>query len=265
MKCIIYQIRNKLSEKIYIGSTNNFKKRINQHLHCLRNKKHHSIKLQNAWNKYGEENFKFEILEECNVEKIKDQYDLEQNYIDKLNCFDKGYNMSGSSYSPGGFIIWTELMRKDMGEKISRKHKGKIPKNISLLREKGKRAILEYENGFFIREYESAKQCGELLNIDYKLINNILRGKVKACRKYPNKTWKYKDNKDVRKLKYNFNSNFKKGNFKKIGLYINNVLVRTFFNSKEAAEYSNLTEESIRRICRGQFKKNRKEIYKYEN
>jgi group I intron endonuclease len=87
----IYKIVNILDGKIYIGSSSNFCKRWNGHITCLRKNKHHSPHLQNAWNKYGEENFKFEIVEV--VEDFNKLFEREQYYIDLYKCFGHdGYN-----------------------------------------------------------------------------------------------------------------------------------------------------------------------------
>jgi group I intron endonuclease len=58
----IYCIRNKINNKIYIGKTNNFDKRIKKHIQTLNKNKHHNKYLQNAWNKYESVNFDFFIL-----------------------------------------------------------------------------------------------------------------------------------------------------------------------------------------------------------
>jgi len=60
----IYQIRNIINNKVYIGSTSKFKSRKASHFGHLRFGDHSNKYLQNAWNKYGEEKFVFEILEE---------------------------------------------------------------------------------------------------------------------------------------------------------------------------------------------------------
>lgn len=85
----IYKITNKINNKPYIGSSNNIERRWRQHISLLNNNKHHSIKLQRAWNKYGQDNFEFEIIEECDVEKL---LYLEQFYIDKYKAYFEGYN-----------------------------------------------------------------------------------------------------------------------------------------------------------------------------
>jgi len=85
----IYQIRNILNNKLYIGSAagKGFQNRWQFHLADLKKDKHHSSKLQNAWNKYGEESFVFEVLEECVPEKCIER---EQYYLDfvkpEYNC-----------------------------------------------------------------------------------------------------------------------------------------------------------------------------------
>ena len=60
----IYKIINVVNGKLYIGSTmHKFSKRKSEHLTALRKGYHFNSHLQSAWNKYGEENFIFEILE----------------------------------------------------------------------------------------------------------------------------------------------------------------------------------------------------------
>jgi len=81
----IYKITNKINGKFYIGSTSNklgFNKRWQKHKRELNINKHSNLHLQNAWNKYGETSFSFEILETCEKEKCIEK---EQFYIDTLN------------------------------------------------------------------------------------------------------------------------------------------------------------------------------------
>ena len=81
MKNGIYQIRNLVNSKIYIGSAagKGFNNRWNLHLSDLKKNKHHSPKLQNAWNKYGEESFVFETLFYCDPDNC---IMYEQIYLD---------------------------------------------------------------------------------------------------------------------------------------------------------------------------------------
>jgi group I intron endonuclease len=63
--CGVYKITNMINGKIYIGSSNNIYNRWSQHKASLNAKTHNNIHLQNAWNLYGSQNFKFEIIENC--------------------------------------------------------------------------------------------------------------------------------------------------------------------------------------------------------
>ena len=76
----IYSITCTINNIVYIGSTEiSFKRRWKKHKQRLRHNYHENSYLQNSWNKYGEDNFKFEILEYCDILK---QFELEQYYLD---------------------------------------------------------------------------------------------------------------------------------------------------------------------------------------
>ena len=96
----VYQIRNLISGKIYIGSTVHFRDRKYSHFKELRSGTHHSSRLQAAFNKYGENAFVFEPIEIVDHEdKLLDR---EQHYLDTLLPFGKfGYNISKLAGEPG--------------------------------------------------------------------------------------------------------------------------------------------------------------------
>ncbi len=67
----IYKIENTINGKVYIGQTRvGFKKRVKEHLYGLRKNSHNNDYLQRAWNKYGEDNFNFSVVERCRVEEL---------------------------------------------------------------------------------------------------------------------------------------------------------------------------------------------------
>lgn len=81
-KAGIYCIRFGLNERIYIGSAMKLNRRKSQHLHNLRKGNHSNPKLQNYYNKYGEELFSFNVLEivdDC-IEAVRNK---EQEYLNK--------------------------------------------------------------------------------------------------------------------------------------------------------------------------------------
>jgi group I intron endonuclease len=60
----VYRIQNVVSKSFYIGSSGNLYERWRVHKNKLRKRSHPNPKLQAAWDKYGEDAFKFELLEE---------------------------------------------------------------------------------------------------------------------------------------------------------------------------------------------------------
>ena len=109
----IYAIKNKLNNKLYIGSAINFEKRKREHYSNLRNNKHHSKYLQRSFNKYGENNFEFIVLECCRPENLLIR---EQWYIDTLSPRYNICKIAGNSLG----VKRTEETKK----KLSESHKG---------------------------------------------------------------------------------------------------------------------------------------------
>lgn len=102
MKSGIYKIICLKNNKIYIGSSKNILQRINVHKRHLRKNKHINPYVQNAWNKYGEENFVFEVLEECDIENLLER---EQYWMDYTLCYNReiGFNNCVKSDRPLGY------------------------------------------------------------------------------------------------------------------------------------------------------------------
>ena len=70
MKTGIYQIINISNDKRYIGSAVDLKKRKREHFQQLKKNTHSNRYLKNAYNKYGVDNFKFEVLLYCSKEDL---------------------------------------------------------------------------------------------------------------------------------------------------------------------------------------------------
>lgn len=114
----IYRILNLINGKSYIGSASiSFKKRWTQHVQLFANKNNQKY-LQNAWNKYGINNFMFEIVEVVNGD-IKNILEREQFYIDNTK---EKYNISPTAGSPKGTKLSVGTKRK-----ISESHLGIRP------------------------------------------------------------------------------------------------------------------------------------------
>lgn len=107
---------NNITKKYYIGSAIHLTSRFNTHKSSLKKNKHYNQYLQNAWNKYGEKNFRFEVLEEVLDKNLLIQ--REQYYIDVL---EPQYNICKSA----GNVLGTKHTEEEK-MKISKAHKGKV-------------------------------------------------------------------------------------------------------------------------------------------
>jgi group I intron endonuclease len=99
----VYAIINKLNHKFYIGSAQQegdfpcqtgFYARWYMHVWNLDKNQHHCKHLQNAWNKYGADNFEFKIIHKCHP---NDCIQFEQLYLNFLCPHYNGSPTAGSS------------------------------------------------------------------------------------------------------------------------------------------------------------------------
>lgn len=125
----IYKITNNLNNHFYIGQSINISKRWKEHKRSFLYGKTHSTVLQKAFIKYGIENFKFEVLEECPVENLDDR---EVFYIATLK---PKYNMNFGGSGNAGHVVAEEtreiLRRKgrEQWDSYDTERKNQIIKN----------------------------------------------------------------------------------------------------------------------------------------
>ena len=94
MKKDIYVIKNKINDKVYVGQSKNVFSRFEAH--CKKSSQADSI-LSKAIQKYGKENFYFEILEH----DVENYNERERFWIDYLNStVPNGYNILPGGESP---------------------------------------------------------------------------------------------------------------------------------------------------------------------
>lgn len=116
----IYGIRNKINGKMYIGKTqDSFGDRRDCHWASLNGGYGVNKYLQNAWNKYGEENFEFIVVHNCvNGESTDDINELEIKYIKDCKSSDISYNIGDGC--DGGNMLGKHLSeetKRKIGEK----------------------------------------------------------------------------------------------------------------------------------------------------
>lgn len=161
----IYKITNLLNGKVYIGQTNgDGSNRRHAHLSRLRRNTHVNDYLQNAFNKYGEENFVFEVvcrrpidkLDEIEIEIIAEQKELG-------NC----YNIEH-----GGKIVkkMDYYTRKKISKIISEKHREDKVFRENYMKLHAKKIICLNN----MKVYESIKEASQELNLKVKWIEQVL-------------------------------------------------------------------------------------------
>jgi len=96
----VYEIKNMVNKKSYIGSSTDIKQRFRKHRHLLKSNKHPNYKLQLDWNLFGEQNFLFSIKIHAPINDIKN---LEYNFISKRkNIYNIIKTIDGKGYKQCG-------------------------------------------------------------------------------------------------------------------------------------------------------------------
>jgi group I intron endonuclease len=213
----IYKIINTVNRKFYIGSSKNILKRIRRHFSELRNNSHKNKHLQSSWNKYGEENFLFEILEECLEENliVREQYyidvlipkyninkiansslgvkrdDITKEKIRRANIGLKHSKERNEikSIAQGGDNHWTKKKEfsEESKEKMRKTHK-KLHKN-GYKHPTAKKVIELDVFGKEVNSWTSLIKAGIYYKVDAMTIYNIIKGK--NSKKLKGKIFKY--------------------------------------------------------------------------
>jgi group I intron endonuclease len=130
----IYKIKCLINKKVYVGSSFNITKRIKNHFSRLKNKNHINPHLQASYNKYGKDNFTWEILEQCPVDALLER---EQFWMDETRCYDRavGFNNCVKADRPLGYKHTDENKKRmselKKGRKLKPEHIAKISKALT--------------------------------------------------------------------------------------------------------------------------------------
>lgn len=108
----IYKIENKSTKRIYVGSSTKLTQRWKTHRKALRRGIHPNKSLQNAWDKYGENDFDFIIIEK--VEDLEILLIKEQKWMDYYRCYERelGYNIRKNATNNSGLKFSKESRLK---------------------------------------------------------------------------------------------------------------------------------------------------------
>ena len=124
----IYRI-NLGNGNFYIGSASNLRRRKLEHIRLLKSAKHHNLRMQNSWNKYGL--FDFSILEQCEKDllAIREQVWIDQHFNDPKNL-----NIAPVANSTLGVILSESTRAKMSSAKKGKVYSAEARANMSLAR-----------------------------------------------------------------------------------------------------------------------------------
>lgn len=206
--CGIYKITSP-SCRIYIGQSSNIKKRFSSYnsLRCKGQKR-----LYASFEKYGVENHKFEVIEECNIDQLNERERHWQEHYDVLSR--RGLNCSLVETKWKSQVHIKETIEKiriaNTGKKFTKEHRKKLSDSKSGenhpmygkkgrnhynfgkrrtekqkklqsfvktgIRHKGCKIVLDINTGVY---YDYAKEASQLLNIKYSTLKSWLNGRSK--------------------------------------------------------------------------------------
>ena len=131
----IYAIERIETEDKYIGWSGTIENRFKKHLTQLKNNRHPNKYLQNAWNKYGEESFKFYIIDEYPpIQEILTLMEIYfVAYYDSFWEDGKGYNLTRGGEGAGlGYKPTEEEKLRNSLAHIGNHHTDEAKKKISI-------------------------------------------------------------------------------------------------------------------------------------
>lgn len=131
MKSGIYQILNIVNQKAYIGSAKNLNRRKKTHFTQLSKGLHCNIHLQNAYNFYGPDSFKYEVLELTDNLIEREQYWIDSFSFENLYniCPKAGSRLGSKNIKP----ISAERKLKMRLANLGKKHSEETKKKLSIV------------------------------------------------------------------------------------------------------------------------------------
>jgi hypothetical protein len=175
----IYKITSP-SNKIYIGQSVNIIDRW-QHYERLNCKDQPAI--YSSLQKYGFENHKFEIVEECLILELNEKEIYWGNYYNVLSI--NGLNCKlGSARGICNEKTKQKISQSSKGKKFTLDHRYNMAQarlNKPLI--KARKPVVQCDlQGNIIREFESGKQASEILNIGRGSISSCCKGRLKSIK-----------------------------------------------------------------------------------
>lgn len=219
----IYCILNPTNGKRYIGSSVHIEQRWAAHKSALKLNKHDNMFLQSSYNKYGE--FLWEIIEECEQEKLLDRENHYINLYKTLNS-EFGYNLKPA-----------EKQNKDYHKAYG---------HIS-------RAVQAFKNGEFVTEFANVRVAADYFNVSPQTIRRWCLNGTSHARKYK-QLYSYR-------FKFKDSAMVNTDRTRAIDVYEKGKIIATYYSVVDCARAFDICTQAISRALHG----HRKKPHKIEN
>lgn len=191
----IYQISNRINDRVYIGSTKNLRDRYRHHKRQLIKGNNPSLLLQRFCSKYGINTLIFSVLEIVEENKLLER---EEYYLNLLNCkfnamltpqrqcgykhtestIEKMSKIAKDSFSKGR-IIWNK------GKKLSEEQKQSFKqcsKGVPRIKNRTPVCLYDFDGITLIKCYESASEAVKETRIRMSSIFSNINGRYKTTK-----------------------------------------------------------------------------------
>lgn len=208
----IYLITNTINDKVYVGKTEeSIEHRFKEHIRDSRKERCKNRPLYRAINKYGDENFKVELLEETDTPEIREEY-----WISYYNSYHNGYNATrggdGKKYIDYELVVDTYKKYRNAQEtagflgistdtvySVMKQNGGVLPSSIVNKEKQSKHVQMYNLNMMLEKEFDSLYDVARYL-IDMGVAHGELRGITSTIRRAINgrqrsaygKQWRWK-------------------------------------------------------------------------
>lgn len=181
----VYMIRCLLDKRAYVGSSKDIKRRLQRHVCALRGGTHHSVHLQRAWDKYGEDAFEVFALGYYPLESLREE---EQWWLDNTKAVFNGsriaYRVEHSAEVRAKISAKVRAKCQDPAHiaKLSLAQKGKVGTNKGEKLSEATVATLRAASWRKNRVHEAFGRlwCLKELAFEYGVHYGMLRDRVRA-------------------------------------------------------------------------------------
>lgn len=185
-----YRLTHKSSGHCYVGSSADYKARLNKHRSDLFKKMHHNEKLQSAYTRWDD--FQIDIFEASSISEARD---IEQRLLDEYLGNRLCCNIGKSSLDPTLGVISLEVRRTNMrkcnesqiGRALSDNHKASISAGASREpRDDDTRLKISLSKSRRVscggKEYDSAQIAADALDLPVRTVRSRIYSETSAYR-----------------------------------------------------------------------------------